>query len=106
MTALNKPVRRVTQTRLGHGHGCDHDRRIVVTLIPGNGGDVPDLIELRPECTRRAKRIAVNDVYTFILKCEVNKRTVEKMNLAKKKKAEREQLRRSRRIILGGRRDA
>lgn len=108
MTTLNKPVRRVTQTKLGYGHGCDRDRRIVVTLLPGNGDDVPDMIQLKPEGLRqaKAKTVAVVDIYTYVLKCEANKRTIEKMNLAKKKKAERDQLRRSRRIILGGRRDS
>lgn len=103
MTVLNKPLRRVTNTKLGFGHGSDHSRRIVVTLLPGNGDDIPDMIELRPERTRRGKLVAVVDVYTYILKCEANKATIEKMNAAKKKKQASRELRKSRRIIYGGR---
>lgn len=102
MTALTKPVRRVTATRLGSGHGCDRGRRIVATIRPGNGDDIPDLIELRPERTRRGESIALEDVYTYILKCRVNARRMERLRQIKAKKAEAAQRRKSRRIIRGG----
>lgn len=102
MTALTKPVRRVTGTRLGSGHGADRGRRIVVTILPGNGDDVPDLLELRPERTRRGETIALEDVYTYILKCRVNAKRMERLRAIKAKKADTAQRRRSQRIIRGG----
>lgn len=99
MTLLHKPLKRVTNEKLGSGHGSDGRRRIVVTLLPGNGDDVPDMIELRPERTRRGKLVAIRDVYTYILKCEANKATIDRMNKAKAKKAAARELRRFRRSI-------
>lgn len=102
MTSLNKPIRRVTRATLGSQHGCDKQRRIVITLHPGNGADLPDMIELRPERTRRGKLAAVVDVYTYILKCEVNKERMERLRERKAAKAAVAQRRRSLRIIRGG----
>lgn len=93
MTALNKPIRRVTKTALDKTYGCDSDRRVVVTLIPGNGNDVPDLIELRPERTRRSEAIALMDVYRYAMRCRINKQLLEK---ARAKKAAKEEAKRRR----------
>lgn len=102
MTALTKPVRRVTGTKLGPGHGSDRGRRIVVTIRPGNGDDVPDLLELRPERTRRVETVAIDDVYGWLIRCRVNAQHMERLRAIKAKKADAAQRRRSQRIIRGG----
>lgn len=86
MTILKKPVRRVSNVGLDGSFGSDRNRRIVITLIPGNGDDVPDLIELRPERTRRAETIAVMDVYRYAVRSRVFK---EKMEKGKEKEAKK-----------------
>lgn len=88
MTPLTKPVRRVTQTTLDGSFGCDRDRRIIVTLVPGNGRDISDMLELRPERTRRTERIAVSDVLRFAIRARVNSQVLEK---AREKKAKRQE---------------
>lgn len=91
MTTLKTTVRRVANKPLSGLFGADKAKRIVVSLIPGNGQDTDDLIELRPERTRRGELIAVNDVYLFALKCRVNRGQLEKAREKKiKKQAARE----------------
>lgn len=89
MTTLTKPVRRITNTSLDGSYGADRSKRIVVTLIPGDGKDIPDLLELRPERTRRAERVAVKDVYRYAMRCRVNTEVLAKARARKEKKAER-----------------
>lgn len=89
MTTLKKPVKRVTNVPLGGFFGPDRHRRIVVTLIPGNGKDVPDLIEMRPEGTRRPEKLAVIDVYRMAIRSRVNAGVLEKARAKKAKKDER-----------------
>mgnify|MGYP003349341810 CR=1 FL=1 len=66
MTTLAKPVRRVTRDTLDGSHGPDRGKRIVVTLLPG------DVIELRPERTRRGETISLADVYAYALRSRVH----------------------------------
>lgn len=88
MTTLKTTVRRVTNKPLSPAFGSDKSRRIVVSLIPGNGNDVDDLIELRPERTRRGELVTVADVYQFALRCRVNRAQLDKAREKKKKKQE------------------
>lgn len=93
MTALKKPVRRVTQNRLDSFFGADRGRRIVVTLIPGNGTDVDDTIELRPEGTRRPEYLKVSSAYRVALHGRVN---AEHMAVLREKKAQKERKKKER----------
>lgn len=102
MTTLKKAVSRVSNDELGAWAGADRARRIVVTLVPGNGRDVPDMIELRPARTRRVRRAALVDVWSYLVRCEVNAKRLEKAREVKAKKAAAAERRRSRRIIYGG----
>ena len=87
MTSLDKESRsvaRVTREVLGFGHGADRDRRLVARLAFG------DILELRPQGTRRTKTVRLVDVYTWALKCEVNRAQLEK---ARARKAARDEAR-------------
>ncbi len=88
MTPLKKSVSRAALTPLGGEFGSDRGARLVITLIPGNGQDVPDTIELRPMRTRRVETIAVMDVYRYALRCRVGRETLEKARARKAKRAE------------------
>lgn len=88
MTHLKKKVSRVGLKSLGHSFGSDHDRRLVATLIPGNGMDVDDLLELRPHGTRRAELVALSDIYRFAIRCRVGRCMLEKAREKKARKAE------------------
>lgn len=94
MTPLKKPVSRVTNGSLDGSFGPDRNRRVVVTLTPGNGRDVPDLITLRPHGTRRGETAAVIDVYRFALRCRVSRALLEKARNRKSKLAEKRAQRR------------
>ena len=100
MTILKKPVRRVTTSALDGTFGPDRRKRIVITLIPGNGADVPDTLELRPERTKRPERIAVLDVYRFAMRCRVNCQLLTK---ARERKAKKEAARERARIARADR---
>lgn len=89
MTELTKPLKRVTRSKLDGSYGLDRNRRIVVSLIPGDGDQIHDLIELRPERTRRSERIAVVDVYRYAIRCRANLAFLEKARRAKERKAQR-----------------
>jgi len=89
MIVLHKPVRRVSSGSLDGSFGTDRNKRIVISLIPGDGKDIPDLIELRPHGTRRAERIAVLDVYRYAMRCRVNNALLVKAREAKSRKATR-----------------
>lgn len=94
MTKLLKPVRRVTNTVLDGSFGSDRDHHIVVHLIPGDGKSIHDLIELRPERTRRAERITVADVYRYAMRCRINRELLEKARERKDRLATRRATRR------------
>ncbi len=102
MTALKKPISRVSNTPLGGAFGADKKRRIVITIIPGNGDDVRDTFALRPERCRssRTEHITVEDVYRFAIQCRVNRQQLskarEKLAAKREKAAIREQHRRLR----------
>ena len=99
MTPLDKPSRAVTRLTLGgldSTHGKDKERRLVVTLQYG------DLLTLRPHGTRRSKTLRLEDVYSYAIRCEANKSKMEKLRARKAAKEAAAQLRRSRRIIRGG----
>lgn len=95
MTPLNKPVTRKTATTLDGSYGPDRGKAIVVRLIPGDGKAIPDLLELRPEKTRRPERIAVADVYRYAMRSRINFELLEK---ARKRKAAKQQQREARRL--------
>ncbi len=89
MTALNKPLARVSNSRLDGSYGPDRNKRLIVTLIPGDGDKVPDLIKLKPFKTRRAESIALADVYRYALRCRVNLQVLSRARDRKARKAER-----------------
>lgn len=93
MTDLTKPVSRRCATALTPMFGGDRGRRIVITLRPGDGKLIPDLIELRPHGTRRAESVAALDVYSWAMKCRVNRGQLEK---AREKKAKKDATRKTR----------
>lgn len=89
MTRLNKPLARISNGQLDGTFGRDRNRRVVITLRPATGTYLPDMIELRPERTRRSELIAVMDVYRYALKCRVNRELLERARNRKARKAER-----------------
>lgn len=97
MTLLKKPVSRVALTELDAHHGKDRGRRIVVTLIPAADGN--DMIELRPQGTRRPKACKLVDLYSYLLRCEVNVSKMDKLRARKEAKRLATEARRSRRIM-------
>lgn len=94
MTVLKKPVRRVTNTALDWSFGADRNRRIVVTLHPGNGKDVADILELRPERTRRSEKIVVSDIFRIAMRCRINNEQLTKAREKKQKLATRRESKR------------
>lgn len=99
MTHLDKPSRSVTRLTVGGldgSHGKDRGRKLCIGLVYG------DLITVRPHGTRRTETIRIEDLYSYVLRCKVNRSHMERLREAKEKKAQREQARKSRRIIRGG----
>lgn len=97
MTPFKRSVRRVTDGELGHTFGCDWDRRLVVTLAPG------DVIVFRPHGTRREVSATAVDLYRYVIKCEANKAFLERARARKERKAERlaaERLKRAERRLF------
>lgn len=91
MTILNKPVTRATKSALGACFGPDRERKIIVTLVPGNGLAVPDLIMLRPQRTQRTESLPLEAVYRYAIQCRVNCQRLEKARAKKERlKAQRE----------------
>lgn len=103
MTHLHKKISRVGQAPLGFGFGSDRGKRIVVSLLPGNGHDVDDMIELRPERTRRAETLRVSDIYRYAIECRVNRAQLEK---ARAKKAEKDAIRKHAKMLREVRRES
>lgn len=77
------PCSRVTFAPLGGQFGSDKRKRLVVTLIAG------DVIQMRPEKTRRVVSMLAVDVYRIMLRNEANKATLEKARATKIRKQER-----------------
>lgn len=86
-TKLKTKITRVGGLPLNGFYGADRGRRLVISLIPGNGLDVDDLIEIRPAKTRRPETVTVADVYAFALKARINRGVMEKLREKKAKKA-------------------
>lgn len=76
------PYSRVTFAPLGGQFGSDKSKRLVVTLLAG------DVIQMRPEKTRRVVSMLAVDVYRILLRNEANKATLEKARARKIKKQE------------------
>ncbi len=89
MTRLTKPVHRMSASALDGSFGPDRNKRVVITLVPGNGESTPDMLALRPERTRRAERIAVIDVYRYAMQCRVHQEINQKMREHKARRDER-----------------
>lgn len=87
MTSLKKPVRRVSNSRLDCFFGADRNKRIVVTLIPGNGTDVDDTIELRPERTQRPEYLKVSSAYRLAMMNRLNGTRLEQARAKKARQA-------------------
>ena len=86
MTSLKQRISRRANNALDGSFGLDKRRRLVATLIPGTD-DVPDLIELRPEGTRRGVQIALCDVYRSALRAQANRALLERARATKERKA-------------------
>lgn len=71
MTTLKKPITRLSIAELDSHHGADRGRRLVITLRPASGGD--DLIEIRPYGTRRAHRVKIVDLYSYVLRATLRR---------------------------------
>ncbi len=84
-----KPVKRFKTICPLDGSFCtDRNKRIVVAFHPGRDG-IPDTLELKPERTKRAETITVQDVYRYAMKCRVNRVVLEKARAKKDRKQER-----------------
>lgn len=82
MTALEKPVRRLTRGALDSRHGRDRGRHLVAALERG------DLLTLRPAGTRRAEAVSLFDIYRWALVRRVNCERRERAAAKKKRRAE------------------
>jgi hypothetical protein len=80
MRLVASEVVRVTREPIGGHFGLDKGRRLVVALRDG------DLLELRPEGTRQTSRMAIADIYAHMLRCEANRRHLEKARSSKIRK--------------------
>ena len=80
MTPLNRPCRRITRGALDRSFGRDSGRRLVAVL------DAGDVLTLRPLGTRRPETVCLVDVYSWAVRCRVNRARLEK---AREKKARR-----------------
>lgn len=103
MTPLDKPSRsvtRLTEGELGGQFGKDKRRRLTVCLAFG------DIVILRPHGTRRSECVRLIDLYSYALRCKANKAQMERLRERKAKKEAARAAAKSRRIILGGRKEA
>lgn len=109
MTPLSKPITRRTQSTLDGCFGPDRGKAIVVRLVPGDGKKIPDLLELRPERSRRVERVTVADCYAWALRCRVNREVLERARARKEARAAQRERRRldaaERRLREAARRD-
>jgi hypothetical protein len=78
MIKLHTAISRVTTRALPPSFGKDKGRWLTVTLVPGNGDEVEDLITIRPHGTRRPETISLEAVYLFALRSRVNKEMLER----------------------------
>jgi hypothetical protein len=89
MTPLNRTLSRVSSSTLDGSFGPDRNRRIVVTLTPGDGKAIPDTIAIRPHGTRRAELGTVQDIYRYLLRCRIQSGILAKARERKARKAQR-----------------
>lgn len=80
---MEAPVKVRSIEELGHLHGIDHAKRLVLTCHR------EDLIGLRPERTSREVKISVFDVYLYALRCQARLVQLEEARIKKEKKAVR-----------------
>ena len=77
------PARAVTRGVLGHHHGPDKGRRLVVSLVNG------DLLEFRPHGTRRRYRIGAMAAYEWVLRSLATAANMQRLRERKANKAKR-----------------
>lgn len=65
MTELTKTMKRVTVGALDGSHGPDRGRKLVTSLVVG------DMIEMRPQGTRRPVRLSLFDAYRYAVRVKV-----------------------------------
>jgi hypothetical protein len=80
---IESPVRVRTLAQLGHAYGPDRDKRLILTMHPG------DLIGLRPERTAREVFIKAFDVYAYCVRCQATLATLARARERKAAKAQR-----------------
>lgn len=72
MTPLKSPVVRRGNFPLDGSYGPDRGKRLVARLVPGTD-TVPDVLELRPEGSRRPpERVALIDAYRYAIRARTN----------------------------------
>ena len=81
MTTIEKPCRRLTRGALDGSHGPDRGRKLVASFVPG------DLVEIRPQGTRRAEVISLFDIYRLSLRMRANAEHLQKARAKKERKA-------------------
>ena len=99
MTPLSKPVTRATTRGLPASFLADRERKLVVTLRPGDD-QLGDLITLRPHRRRDgAVTLSLADVYRYGLRIQAAMRALEKAKRAKARKADQRMARAERRLF-------
>ena len=104
MTMLKKALRRIGNKPLSSSFLRDRSRRLVVSLIPGNGADVDDVVTVRPERSRSEEALVqfnLADLYRMGLWNRANGRQLAK---ARERKARIAQRRESRKLAAAERR--
>jgi hypothetical protein len=86
LTPMTQPIYLRTNAQLNGTFGPDRNKAIIVKIVPGTE-TVPDVLELRPERSRRVERIAIIDVYRFAIRSRVNREHLELARVRKEKKA-------------------
>lgn len=77
----SSPARALTRSNLGHNHGPDRGRQLVVSLVAG------DLIEFRPYGTRRTIAVPAIQAYEWALRSLANLETLKKARASKERRA-------------------
>lgn len=97
MTRLTRAVRRLTVGALSGQFGPDANRRMVVSIVPGDGRELPDMIHIKP-MGRFAKlateRISIMDAYRIAMRNRVNLEVLTKARTTKAAKALKRESRR------------
>lgn len=80
MTELTKPVSRKTRNGLPANHGCDRDKKLIVTL------DVGDVLKIRIAGRRTEEVLSLFDLYTSAVRNRVRREAEEKRALKRARK--------------------